>query len=168
MYLLKRYDSQGFFGLAPSLYLLQGVIELHLDVWSERYPEEVEHLRCHMYVDNLLSGGLMVKQAEACNDVAKNLCKMLLSNFVEFECTRVGSGQQSARRGTFGRTVLCKVTTYGETQRMKVLGLKWDKQSYTRKVSFPSKKRGIFRKLARIYDPLELVSPLTLEGKLIH
>ena len=31
------------FGLALSPYLLQG-IETHLDTWSERYPEEVEHL----------------------------------------------------------------------------------------------------------------------------
>ena len=45
----------------------------HLDVWSERYPEEVEHLRRSMYVDNLLSGGLTVKQAEARKDVAQNV-----------------------------------------------------------------------------------------------
>ena len=32
----------------------------------------------------------------------------------------------------------------------------------------PATKRGILRKLARIYDPLGLVSPLTLEGKLVY
>ena len=57
-------------------------------------------------------------------------------------------------------------------REMKVLGLKWDKRSDTLKVSFPNEsvpatKRDILRKLARIYDPLGLVSPLTLEGKLI-
>lgn len=69
--------------------------------------------------------------------------------------------------------------SYAKTQLMvkpresKVLGLKWDKQCDTLKVTFPSEnvlttKRGILRKLARIYDPLGLVSPLTLEDKLMY
>ena len=54
----------------------------------------------------------------------------------------------------------------------KVLGLKWDKQSDMLKISFPNEevpamKRGILSKVAKIYDPLGLVSPLTLEGKLL-
>ena len=61
------------FGLAPSPYLLQAVIESHLDVWSERYPEDVEHLRRSMYVDDLLSGGLTMKQAETRKEVAKEV-----------------------------------------------------------------------------------------------
>ena len=61
------------FGLAPSPYLLQGVIESHLDVWSGRYPEEVEHLRRSMYMDDLLSGGLTVRQAETRKEVAKEI-----------------------------------------------------------------------------------------------
>ena len=36
---------------------------------------------------------------------------------IPIKCTRVGSRQQSARRGTFSRTVSCEVATYGETQR---------------------------------------------------
>ena len=61
------------FGLAPSPYLLQGVIESHLDVWSEQYPKEVEHLGRSMYMDDLLSRGLTVKQAEARKDVAQDV-----------------------------------------------------------------------------------------------
>ena len=32
----------------------------------------------------------------------------------------------------------------------------------------PVTKRGVLSKLAKIYDPLGLVSPLTLEGKLVY
>jgi hypothetical protein len=64
------------FGLAPSPYLLQGVIETHLDVWSNKYPDEVEHLRRSMYVDDLLSGGLTVEQAET----RKNLGREILED----------------------------------------------------------------------------------------
>ena len=68
--------------------------------------------------------------------------------------------------------------SYAKTQlrvkprESKALGLKWDKKSDTLKVTFPqedtpSTKRGILSKLSKIYDPLGLVSPLTLEGKRI-
>ena len=61
------------FGLAPSPYLLQGVVETHLDTWSERYPEEVKHLWRSMYVDDLLSGGSTIEQAEQRKEVAKEV-----------------------------------------------------------------------------------------------
>ena len=64
------------FGLAPSLDLLQDVIETYLDVWSNKYPNEVEHLRRSMYVDDLLSGGLTVEQAET----RKNLGREILED----------------------------------------------------------------------------------------
>ena len=55
----------------------------------------------------------------------------------------------------------------------KLLGLKWNKHTDTLGVTFPTDdtpttKRGVLSKLAKIYDPLGLVSPLTLEGKLIY
>ena len=44
------------FGLAPSPFLLGGVLEYHLDSWAQRYPEEAEWLRRSFYVDDLLTG----------------------------------------------------------------------------------------------------------------
>ena len=45
------------FGLAPSPFLLGGVLEYHLNSWAKKYPEEVERLRRSFYVDDLLTGG---------------------------------------------------------------------------------------------------------------
>ena len=54
-----------------------------------------------------------------------------------------------------------------------LLGLQWNKESDTISVSFPSEsteptKRGILSKVAKIYDPLGLVSPITLGGKFLY
>jgi hypothetical protein len=54
----------------------------------------------------------------------------------------------------------------------KLLGLKWDKTTDTISVEFPARtpattKRELLASLARIYDPLGLVSPITLQGKLV-
>ena len=55
-----------------------------------------------------------------------------------------------------------------------MLGLKWNKSKDTLTVTFPTvdsntttTKRTILSKLAKVYDPLGLVSPIILEGKLI-
>ena len=53
------------------------------------------------------------------------------------------------------------------------VGLSWDKRKDEISVAVPKEnaitsKRGILRKLAKIYDPLGLAAPLTLKGKLIY
>lgn len=62
------------------------------------------------------------------------------------------------------------VETYGES---KVLGLPWDKTMDTLTVPFPqgetpSTKREVLKQLAKVYDPLGLVTPLTLQRKMIY
>lgn len=58
----------------------------------------------------------------------------------------------------------------GET---RLLGLTWDKTKDTIGVTFPAQpaeptKRGILGKIAKCYDPLGLVSPVTLAGKVLY
>ena len=55
----------------------------------------------------------------------------------------------------------------GET---KLLGVPWDKRKDTIQTSFTdpitkATKREVLGKIAKIYDPLGLASPITLEGK---
>ena len=52
------------FGLAPSPFLLGGVLECHLDLWSQKYPEDVERIRRSLYVDDILSGGQDTTEAK--------------------------------------------------------------------------------------------------------
>ena len=56
--------TRALFGLAPSPFLLGGVIEAHLDVWEEREPEIVAELRSSLYVDDLLTGGQTTSHAQ--------------------------------------------------------------------------------------------------------
>ena len=56
--------TRALFGLAPSPFLLGGVIEAHLDAWEEREPEIVAELRRSLYVDDLLTGGQTTSHAQ--------------------------------------------------------------------------------------------------------
>ena len=54
-----------------------------------------------------------------------------------------------------------------------LLGLKWNKEIDEIGVAYPSEaaqpsRRGILGKIAKIYDPLGLVSPTTLQGKMLY
>lgn len=55
--------TRALFGLVPSPFLLEGMIECHFDSWESRMPEIVAELRRSLYVDDLISGKPTVKEA---------------------------------------------------------------------------------------------------------
>ena len=67
-----------------------------------------------------------------------------------------------------------QLNTAAQSKKASILGLPWDCEDDTLSVMFPEKineeptKRGILGKLAKIYDPLGVVSPFTLEGKFVY
>ena len=61
------------FGLAPSPYLLEAVLESHFDAWAEKYPDEVARLHRSMYVDDLLTGGQTVQQVQRRKERAQEI-----------------------------------------------------------------------------------------------
>ena len=48
--------SRALFGLAPSPFLLKGVLREHLGLCRERFPAEVEEILRRLYVDDLITG----------------------------------------------------------------------------------------------------------------
>ena len=152
------------FGLAPSPFLLGEMIDSHLDAWSMRYPEEVARLRRSFYVDDLLSGGNDVAQAQARKERAIEIMKDATfelhkwnSNCPELEGTRDVNK--------------CEDRSFAKQQfqvspnESSLFGLKWDKAADRLSVVFPrnecaTTKRGVLRQLAKVYDPLGLASPI--------
>ena len=159
------------FGLAPSPFLLGGVLEHHLSTWSKKYPDYVERLRRSLYVDDILTGGQDITQAkqrkstaiEIMDDAKFELHKWN-SNVPELE----DNGSAASDEQSFAKQQLQVLPN-----ESKLLGLKWNKSTDTISVEFPeptpiTTKRGVLATLAKIYDPLGLVSPITLQGKLIY
>ena len=89
------------------------------------------------------------------------------SNVKELESA--ASEPVSIEEGTYAKEKLNVSGRQGAT----LLGLPWDKENDTAGVSFPQEKadpskRGVLSKVARIYDPLGLASPISLGGKLLY
>ena len=156
------------FGLAPSPFLLAAVIKEHLQRYKMVNPELVEQIERSMYVDDLISGGETTKQAleikmtaTAILGVATFKLHKWHSNNQKLEVETSTSDEESQR---YAKQQLG--TRKGES---KLLGVPWDKEKDEIRVSFPIStaeptKRGILRKVAKIYDPLVLASPVTLSG----
>ena len=140
-------------------------------VWHQ--PEVVAELRKGLYVDDLLTGGQTTERArhnkeratEILNDATFQLHKWN-SNAPELEGEN--DNEQRPDEQTYAKQQLN--VKQGDS---KLLGLKWNKQQDTLSVVVPNEesqhtKRGVLGRLARIYDPLGLVAPVTLEGKQIY
>ena len=165
--------TRALFGLAPSPFLLAGVIDQHLDTWSEKRPDIVSEIKKNLYVDDLISGGTSIAKArenktaatEIFADAAFELHKWH-SNVPELESAET---EQNAGEQTFAKQQLGTPEGGGGA----ILGLKWDKRRDVLSVAVPAEKadntkRGILAKVARIYDPLGVASPLTLCRKLLY
>ena len=75
--------TRALFGLAPSPFLLGGVIKQHLEHWRDKDPETVREIEKSLYVDDLISGAttkddakqLKVKATEIFEDAVFQLHK---------------------------------------------------------------------------------------------
>ena len=160
------------FGLAPSPFLLNGVLQQHLELSQSKYSESVTEIRKSLYVDDLISGAPTIEKAKQLKQDAIEIfedAKFMLhkwhSNEQELEtnCCLTDNEQ------SFAKEQLSQ-SSKGEC---KLLGLTWDKTNDRLCVDFPTSpaettKRGILTNLAKIYDPLGLTSPVVLQGKLLY
>ena len=166
--------TRALFGLTCSPFLLGGVINQHLDNWEDRYPEIVKELCDGIYVDDLMTGGTTVKETEEKKATAVEVFEDATftihkwhSNAPELE--PISGAPNEQEETTYAKSKLGGV----KQPEGKLLGLPWNRKQDTLSVTLTKEydtatKRGILSKLAKIYDPLGLVSPTTLVGKLIY
>ena len=159
------------FGLAPSPFLLAAVIKEHLQKCRAANPEVVEEIERSLYVDDLIGGGETIKEALKLKETAKSIFKEATFELhkwhsslpaLEVETPSPGEEQSYAKQQLGLKE--------GES---KLLGIPWEKKRDLIQVNFAAPtaqatKRGILGKVARIYDPLGLASPVTLSGKVLY
>ena len=163
--------SRVMFGPTHSPFLLGGTIEQHLTSYVNQDRKLIEEIRRNLYVDDIISGGyssnevkqFKAKAIQAFKEAGFELHKWQ-SNDKELESEDLGEADSEQ--------LYTKQQLGVRPEETKLLGLNWNKVKDTIAVSFPAKlgdvtKRGVLLTLASIYDPLGIVSPITLQGKLL-
>ena len=163
--------TRALFGLGPSPFLLGGVIEQHLNSQPEELMESVNEIKRGLYVDDLILGGESAEKALEKKTQATDIFKE--ANF------QLHKWHSNAKELEVNQDLKESEISYAKdklgtkSEQCKLLGLTWDKNSDTLSVSFPQKpvaptKREVLSKVAKVFDPLGLVTPLLLQGKLIY
>ena len=163
--------TRAMFGLAPP-FLLGGVLEYHLQSWEDRKPDAVTEIKKSLYVDDLISGSTTIEKAKQLRDGAIEIfedAKFTLHKWNSNEDEiQPNQGEVQSDNSTYAKQQLG-----AKANKSKILGLPWNKAKDILMVVYPqihadATKRSILASLAKIYDPLGLVSPTTLSGKLIY
>ena len=181
------------FGMSCSPFLLNAALRRHIETYSEDYPEVCQRLLNSLYVDDVNTGGYSVKEVMELFKVSKQMMqeggfnlRKWLSNSKEV-MSQINSSQSDGETEvpneadvteedqSFAKTVL-NVSETSEGEKVKVLGLNWN--SGTDSIVFhlsqlastidegPVTKRKILRLIAKIFDPLGLITPVTTPLKL--
>ena len=123
-------------------------------------------------MDDLISGSNTVEKAKQLRDGAIEIfedAKFTLHKWNSNEDEiQPNQGEVQSDDSTYAKQQLG-----AKANESKILGLPWNKAKDILKVVYPrihadATKRSILASLAKIYDPLGLVSPTTLSGKLIY
>ena len=150
------------FGLNSAPYLLNAVIRKHLS--DQPATDTIQLLQKSFYVDDLITGVETVDAARRFTVESvevMRLAGMRLTGWKTSSTELVAALPESFKTDDDGQS--------------KVLGLSWDRRADTLAIgvkdilSEPMKPtlRNLLRVVASVYDPLGLVSPVMLEGKLL-
>ncbi|XP_068739951.1 uncharacterized protein [Montipora capricornis] len=174
--------TRALFGMSTSPFLLGGVIEQHLNNLEHKYPDTIEEIRRSLYVDDLISGDKTIARAHHLKEMSQTIFREAKFELHKWhsnvpilerpEYREEGPEEQQSSQG-------CEAQTYAKDQlgvkggETKLLGVRWNKATDKIQISFPEAienvtKREVLGKLAKIYDPLGLASPITLEGKVLY
>uniref|UniRef100_A0A7I4Z578 CCHC-type domain-containing protein n=1 Tax=Haemonchus contortus TaxID=6289 RepID=A0A7I4Z578_HAECO len=147
------------FGLNCSPFLLAGTIKHHLDTCSVN-PKLAREVASNTYVDNIIVTTSSEEEALQFYTDSKQLFNDLRMNLREFRSNDETLNARIAPADLSANTL------------QKVLGIRWQSEKDEllltcryRPTSGKSTKRSISEQAASVYDPLGLLTPLTLRGK---
>ena len=164
--------TRALFGMTCSPFLLGGVINEHLRRWETKYPNLVKEIRDGLYVDDLMTGGESVETVTTKREKAIEVFEDGSFKLHKWH-SNVMSLEENVQKPVDNEELSFGKAQLGTNKReTKLLGLTWDKTKDTLSVETTQKpvttKRETLSELAKVFDPLGLVSPTTLVAKQLY
>ncbi len=146
------------FGIKPSPFLLEITVKYHLNQWNSPAADLISE---NVYVDNVLVGFNSPEEAHTFYMEAKKIFGAASMNFREW----MSNSEEFMEK--------IHASDQVEKPVSKVLGLVWDRREDTLQIKCPQEstgkttKRTVMKTLAGIFDPLGVVAPAVLPGKVL-
>ena len=150
--------TRALFGLAPSPFLLGGVIQQHLESWRATYPESVQEMERAFYVDDLITGSTTVPKLKELQDNAIEVFAYASFKLHKWH-SNVDELEPASDTPSEGQSYAKQQVGVPVQGNCKLLGLPWDKGVDELSVTIlmanaTRTKWGILGKIAKIYYPL--------------
>ena len=148
------------FGAVCSPFMLNATLHYHLS----KYRSTIAHdMLTNLYVDNIVSGCQSVEEAHHYYHMARSVMKDAQFNLRSWASNSQVITDEAAKEGV-----------RDDTNPVNVLGLQWNTQTDSLSLSTKSPipaatslvtKRDVLRESSKIFDPLGLLSPVTIKAK---
>ncbi|KAL0871958.1 hypothetical protein ABMA27_004401 [Loxostege sticticalis] len=154
------------FGVSSAPFLAIRTMQQLADDEDTSYPLAAEVLRHDLYVDDVVTGAHNITQAV---EIKQQLVEIMAS--AGFELRKWSSNHAAVLQDIPDHhKAVPDVTFDSDSNFVKVLGLAWNSQEdiFNYQVNQTSRdctKRSMLSELARIYDPIGLLTPLTFLAK---
>lgn len=147
------------------------MIQQHLKALEEREPELVVQIRKSFYVDDLITGAPTVQQTQEQKKKVITIFSEAHFTLHKWKSNAVELTQPAEQHDNEEQS-FAKQQLGTKTSETKLLRPPWDPAADKLSVCFPQKevettKRGVLSHLAKTYDPLALISPMSLCRKFI-
>ena len=166
--IVKLRFTRVIFGAAPSQFLLNAVVKMHVEKYQEVDPDFVMKMQRSFYVDDFNTSVQSYEEALKLYEKSK-------SRFLE--------GKFNLRKWRTNHSKLREVinTRENETENNvigdKILGIKWDERRDILIMDFRSivnaanemipTKRNVLKSIAGIYDPIGVIQPVMVSLKIL-
>lgn len=157
------------YGTAAASFLATRCLTQLAEEYSEKFPKASSIIARDFYVDDLLTGSDSIPELIAhCQQIIQILSSgcFPLRKWISNESSILEAVQQSFSSET--------QYSFGPSDNTKTLGLHWQPQSDFLTFTIPSEtipktvtKRSVLAGIARVFDPLGLLSPAIIKAKIL-
>ena len=159
------------FGLTQSPFILETTLKVHFLNYLSNYPEVIENILVDMYVYDLTSGGNTVGEVEILKQKYEELFKNGSFNLHKWHSDI--PYLEDAKTTTVSELTYAEQMFQTSSNETKTLGLLCNKLTDKLSISIPNfqqtvTKRNALSYVASIYDPLGIISPCHVLGKVIY
>ena len=136
------------FGITCSPYMLLRTIEAHLSQYEDAYPELCRKIAAGLYMDDIAVGFQSIQEANTEMSVVQNMF-----HDAGMEMHKIRLSRQPS-------------------EDSKILGMRWNTEHDTLAVTLPDSalpktKRQLLSVIAQPFDPLGILSPWIIKGKIL-
>lgn len=155
------------YGLKPSPYLALRTLHQLVQDEGQAYPLASNAILNHTYVDDVVTGSSSLDEANALKDELIDLCSK-----AGFTLRKWSSNNPSLLKGLPPEYLSQAPINFAseDSELLKVLGLQWNPQRdcflfSVSPMDRPCTKRNMLSELARVFDPLGFLAPITFFTK---